>query len=39
MRKQLHLLAENGVPMAQTVCTIESQMLLGKPEKFVFDCV
>lgn len=39
MRKQLHLLAENGVPMAQTVCTVESQMLSGKPETFVFDCV
>lgn len=39
MRRQLHLLAENGVPMAQTVCTSESQMLLGRPEKFVFDCV
>ncbi|KAH6970230.1 hypothetical protein DER45DRAFT_551639 [Fusarium avenaceum] len=39
MRKQLHLLAENGVPMAQTVCTSESQMLLGRSEMFVFDCV
>ncbi|KAG5659141.1 hypothetical protein KAF25_000343 [Fusarium avenaceum] len=39
MRKQLHLLAENGVPMAQTVCASESQMLLGRPEMFVFDCV
>lgn len=39
MRKQLHILAGNGVPMAQTVCTSESQMLSGKPEMFVFDCV
>jgi hypothetical protein len=39
MRKQLHLLAENGIPLAQNVCTIESQILLGGPERFVFDCV
>jgi hypothetical protein len=39
MRKQLQLLAQKGIPVAQTVCTIESQILLGRPERFVFDCV
>lgn len=39
IRKQLHYLAQGGVPIAQIVCNAESQILLGRPEVFRFDCV
>ncbi|KAF4444328.1 c6 zinc finger [Fusarium acutatum] len=39
IRKQLQDLAQDGVPIAQTVCNMESQILLGRPEAFRFDCV
>jgi hypothetical protein len=39
IRKQLQCLAEGGIPIAQTVCNAESQILLGRPEVFRFDCV
>ncbi|SCN92676.1 related to negative acting factor [Fusarium fujikuroi] len=39
IRKQLHYLAQGGVPIAQTVCNAESQILHGRPEVFRFDCV
>ncbi|KAI8410830.1 hypothetical protein FOFC_10689 [Fusarium oxysporum] len=37
--KQLQCLAQDGVPIAQTVCNAESQILFGRPEVFRFDCV
>lgn len=39
IRKQLQYLAQGGVPIAQTVCNAESQILHGRPEVFRFDCV
>ncbi|CZR39273.1 uncharacterized protein FPRO_05535 [Fusarium proliferatum ET1] len=39
IRKQLQYLAQDGVPIAQTVCNAESQILDGRPEVFRFDCV
>ncbi|KAK2482305.1 hypothetical protein H9L39_04097 [Fusarium oxysporum f. sp. albedinis] len=39
IRKQLQCLAQDGVPIAQTVCNAESQILFGRPEAFRFDCV
>lgn len=39
IRKQLQCLAQDGVPIAQTVCNAESQILFGRPEVFRFDCV
>ncbi|KAF4448230.1 hypothetical protein F53441_8337 [Fusarium austroafricanum] len=39
MRSQLQLLTEDGIPLAKSVCGAESQILLGRPEIFRFDCV
>ncbi|KAF5254101.1 hypothetical protein FANTH_983 [Fusarium anthophilum] len=39
IRKQLQGLAQAGVPVAEKVCNTDSQILLGRPEVFRFDCV